>query len=156
MTRRLYYVPNLPLPLILTEADARQEGYYVNRWMGGLEMKSFHNDAVRVELVNPNSQKRKREPFGWEEPEPYPLSRTRWLQVGPINGPRAQAELQLEYEKKLAEAAARAAIWEQGPWEEDELWGDDGDDWGWSPPAPEPGDAPTSPSYSPQLTPEPE
>ena len=89
----------------------------------------------------------------------------------PINDPRAQAELQLEYEKKLAEAAARAAIWEQGPWEEDEIWDDDGDAWGWTPPepgaeptspphspqpTPGPGDAPLSPSYSPQPSPEPE
>ena len=74
----------------------------------------------------------------------------------PVNDPGAQTQLQLEYEKKLAEAAARAAAWEQGPWEEDEIWDDGGDAWGWSPPAPGPGDAPTSPSYSPQPSPEPE
>ena len=62
----------------------------------------------------------------------------------------------MEYERKLAEEAARAAAWEQGPWEEDEIWDDGGGTWGWGPPAPGPGDAPTSPSYSPQPSPEPE
>ena len=62
----------------------------------------------------------------------------------------------LVYEKKLARAAAQAAAWEQGPWEEDEVWDDGDGTWGWSPPAPGPGDAPTSPSYSPQPSPEPD
>ena len=152
MTQRLYYVPSLPLPLILTEDDVRREGYFVNRWIGGLELKSLHDDAVSVKLVNPRAHKH--EPFGWETPEPF--SSTRWLQVEPINDPGAQARLLLVYEKKLAWAAAQAAAWEQGPWEEDEVWDDGDGTWGWSPPAPEPGDAPTSPSYSPQPSPGPE
>ena len=152
VTRRLYYVPSLPLPLILTEDDVRREGYFVNRWIGGLELKSLHDDAVSVELVNPRALKR--EPFGWETPEPF--SSTRWLQVEPINDPGAQAQLQLAHERKLAWAAAQAAAWEQGPFEEDEVWDDGDGTWGWSPPAPGPGDTPTSSSYSPQPSPEPE
>ena len=151
MTRRLLYVPNLPLPLIFSEADARREGYYIDRWQGGLELKSHLGDVI--ELVDPH--KRKRDPYGWEMPEPFPTSSTRWLQVEPINDPGVQMQLKLEHERELAEAAAREAAF-NSPWEEDENWDDDGDAWGWSPPTPGPGDTPISPSYSPQPSPEPE
>ena len=89
-------MPNLPLPLIFSEADARREGYYINRWMGGLELKSHLGDVI--ELVDPH--KRKRDPYGWEMPEPSPTSSTRWLQVEPINDPGVQMQLKLEGSQK--------------------------------------------------------
>ena len=121
-----------------------------------------------IELVDPH--KRKRDPYGWEMPEPFPSSSTRWLRVEPINDPGVQMQLKLEHERELAEAAAREAAF-NSPWEEDENWDDDDDAWGWTPPepgaeptspphspqpTPGPGDAPLSPSYSPQPSPEPE
>ena len=164
MTRRLLYVPNLPLPLIFSEEDARREGYYINRWEGGLELNTHLGDVN--ELVDPN--KRLRGPGGWGMPEPF--TNARWMQVEPVNDPGVQLQLKLEHERKLAEAAAREAAL-NSQWDEDEEWGDDDGTWGWASPEPEaepaspphspqpspgPEDAPTSPSYSPQLTPEPE
>ena len=164
VTRRLLYVPNLPLPLIFSEEDARREGYYINRWQGGLELNTHLGDVI--ELVDPH--KGKRDPYGWAMPEPF--SNARWMRVEPMNDPGVQLQLKLEHEKELAEAAAREAAF-NSQWDEDENWDDDDDAWGWTPsepgaeptspphspqPTPGPGDVPLSPSYSPQPSPEPE
>ena len=147
------------MPLIFSEVDEQREGYYINRWVGGLELSTYGGDVI--ELVDPN--KRQRGPGGWGWPEPG--TEARWMQVEPVNDMEVQLALKLEHEKKLAEAQLNSQ------WDEDEEWGDDDGLWGWASPEPEaapaspshspqpslgPEDAPTSPSYSPQPSPEPE
>ena len=145
VTRRLYYVPTLPLPLVITQEDFRREGYYVNNWMGGRELKSLYDDTISIKLVNARAPERG--PCGWEAPDPF--TDVRWLEVEPINDVMTQARLLRMYEEKLAQEAARAAAWERGRRDEDEPWEDGDGAWGW-------GSQPTSPSYSPQPSPEPE
>ena len=82
MAWRMLYVPSLPLPLIFAEEDAAREGYYINRWAGGLELNTHLGDVI--ELVDPN--KRRRGPGGWVLPEPF--TDARWMQVEPMNDPK--------------------------------------------------------------------
>ena len=145
VTRRLYYVPTLPLPLVITQEDFRREGYYVNCWKGGRELRSIYDDTISIELVNARAPERG--PCGWEVPDPF--TNVRWLEVEPINDVMTQTRLLRMYEEKLAQEAARTAAWERGRRDEDEIWEEGDGAWGWN-------SWPTSPSYSPQPSPEPE
>ena len=78
-----------------------------------------------------------------------PYTQVRWLEVEPINDVVTQARLLKMHEEKLAQEAARAAAWDRGQRNEDEIWEEGDGAWGWS-------SWPTSPSYSPQPSPEPE
>jgi len=82
--RRMLYVPKLPLPLVLSEADEeRQEGSYINKGAGELTTR----EGSVVEMVEPDKgQKNCWGASGWG-------ASTHWLQVKPVNDTEVQQQL---------------------------------------------------------------